>query len=260
MTRKLTILITIGVLLTALVLVMRDANIGTQALWDMSRHGSWLLPLVGVAALLDSINPCAFSVLLLTIAFLLSIGKLRSSVLTIGGSYIFGIFFVYLLIGFGLLQTMHLFDTPHFMAKVGAALLIVLGLINIANEFVPAFPVKLAIPHAAHHKMAVLMQRASIPTALVLGGLVGLCEFPCTGGPYLLVLGLLHDQVTYYTGASYLVLYNLIFVAPLVLILLIASDRAVLGKVQEWQQNRKKSMRWGGGAAMIALGVAIFFL
>ncbi|UCG95957.1 MAG: hypothetical protein JSW31_09945 [Burkholderiales bacterium] len=258
MTRKLTFLVSFGLLLVGLVLVLKTGNIGTAALWDLSGGGAWLLPLVGTAALIDSINPCAFSILLVTIAFLLSIGKLRASVLGIGAAYIFGIFLVYLMIGLGLLQTLHVFDTPHFMAKVGASLLIALGLINIANEIFPSFPVKLAIPHAAHGKMATLMEKASVPTAVVLGGLVGLCEFPCTGGPYLMVVGLLHDHMTYYSGVAYLLLYNVLFVLPLVIILLIASDKALLHRVQQWQQGRKKSMRWGGGLAMIGLGAFIF--
>jgi len=260
MSRKLTGLIIGGAVFVGLVFLFRIGNIGTTALWNVSEGGKWLLPLVGVAALIDSINPCAFSILLLTIAFLLSIGKLRSSVLQIGSSYIFGIFAVYLLIGLGLLQTLHIFETPHFMAKVGATLLVLLGMVNVVNEFVPAFPVKLSIPHAAHRKIAVLMERASVPTAFVLGGLVGLCEFPCTGGPYLMVLGLLHDQTTYYTGVAYLILYNLIFILPLVLILLVASDKSLLARVQAWQQKERKAMRFGGGAAMVALGLFIFVI
>ena len=260
MTKKLSFLVASTLLLFGLVTLFRLENIGTTALWNLSEGGTWLLPLIGVAALIDSINPCAFSVLLVTIAFLLSIGKIRSSVLAIGGAYILGIFLVYLVIGLGLLQTLHIFDTPHFMAKVGASALIVLGLINITKEFFPAFPLKLGIPQAAHQKIAVLMEKASVPTAVALGVLVGLCEFPCTGGPYLMVLGLLHDYATYYTGAAYLVMYNLIFILPLVLILLIASDQTLLGKVQAWQQGERKVMRWGGGLAMVALGGIIFLI
>jgi len=73
-----------------------------------------------------------------------------------------------------------------------------------------------------------------------------------------MVLGLLHDHATYFTGVAYLILYNLIFVLPLVLILLIASDRTLLAKVQAWQQGERKVMRWGGGLAMVALGLTIF--
>lgn len=260
MDRKLALIVSAGVSLAALVTVFKLGNFGTTALWNVSDGGSWLLPLVGAAALIDSVNPCAFSILLLTIAFLLSIGKLRSNVLQIGSAYIAGIFVVYLLIGLGLLQTLHIFDTPHFMAKVGAALLVLLGAINVLNEFVPAFPIKLALPHAAHRQIAVLMEQASVPTAFVLGGLVGVCEFPCTGGPYLMVLGLLHDQTTYFSGVGYLILYNVIFILPLVLILLVASDEALLGKVQAWQQQKRQAMRLGGGSAMMALGLLIFAL
>ena len=260
MDKKLALVVAAGLSLLGLVFLFKLGNVGSTALWNLSDEGRWLLPLVMVAALIDSINPCAFSILLLTIAFLLSIGKLRSSVLQIGSAYIAGIFVVYLLIGLGLLQALHLFETPHFMAKVGAALLVALGILSVANEWVPAFPIRLGIPQAAHHKMAVLMERASVPTAFLLGGLVGLCEFPCTGGPYLMVLGLLHDQDTYATGVGYLILYNAVFILPLVLVLLLGSDKTLLDKVQAWQQQKRKAMRLGGGAAMVALGLLIFAL
>jgi len=257
---KIVVFVVLAIGLAAMVAFFRYSENATQILWDISGGGKWLLPLVGVSALIDSINPCAFSILLLTIAFLFSIGRLRSSILKIGGLYILGIFLVYMLIGLGILQTLHLFNTPHFMAKVGAGLLVLLGGINLINEFFPAFPIKLRIPHAAHRKMAELMEKGSLPTAFILGGLVGICEFPCTGGPYLMVLGLLHDQTTYLMGLGYLVLYNLIFILPLVIILAIASDKVLLEKAQVWQRKERGIMRIGGGIAMIILGIFIFFL
>lgn len=260
MNKKLAILISAGILFLGAVAFFKFGNIGTTALWSISNEGKWLLPLVGVAALIDSINPCAFSILILTIAFLFSIGKFRSNILKIGSSYVAGIFIIYMLIGLGILQTLHLFNTPHFMAKVGALLLIALGAINLINEFFPSFPIKLRIPHAAHRTMAELMEKGSIPTAFLLGGLVGLCEFPCTGGPYLMVLGLLHDQATYLKGLGYLLLYNAIFILPLIIILLISCNEALLQKVKSWQQKERSLMRLGGGIAMIVLGAIIFFL
>lgn len=251
-------------ILAALIVIVLALFFGSISsaplLWKISNKGAWFTPLLVVAAIVDSINPCAFSILILTIAFLLSLGKLRSGILKIGGAYIFGIFLVYILIGLGILQALHLFNTPHFMAKVGAILLVALGGINLINEFFPAFPIKLRIPQAAHNNMAVLMEKASMPTALVLGGLVGLCEFPCTGGPYLMVLGLLHDRATAITGFGYLMLYNLIFILPLIVILLIASNGALLAKVQEWRKSETRNMRFWGGIAMVVLGVIIFFL
>lgn len=249
-----------AVLLFGGVILLKTGNIGTTALWNLSGEGKWMLPLVGVAALIDSINPCAFGILLLTIAFLLSLQKTRMSILKIGSVYILGLVTVYILIGLGILQALHIFNTPHFMAKVGAALLIVLGGINLINEFFPSFPIKLRIPQVAHDKMATLMNKASLPAVFLLGALVGLCEFPCTGGPYLMVIGLLHDQGTYLSGVGYLLLYNLIFILPLVVILLIASDGSLVEKVQAWKKSETKHMRLWGGIAMIILGFLIFAL
>src|SRR3989304_4600805 len=137
MPKKLSLLIAIAVLLVGSVIVFKAGNIGTTALWNWSNEGKWLLPLVLVAALIDSINPCAFSILILTIAFLFSLGRLRSHILALGAANILGIFLVYSLIGLGILQALHLFNTPHFMGKVGASLLIVLGLLGIATQYFP---------------------------------------------------------------------------------------------------------------------------
>ena len=260
MNTRIATLVGLALALAASVAFFRFGGAGTAALWEMSNEGSWLLPLVGVAALVDSINPCAFSVLLVTMAFLFSLGKLRSSVLELGAAYILGIFVVYMLIGLGMLQVLHLFETPHFMAKLGALLLVALGLVTLANHFVPSFPVKLRMPQFAHGRMARLMEKSSLPSAFALGGLVGLCEFPCTGGPYLMVIGLLHDSGTHAAGLGYLLLYNLIFVLPLVVILLLASDRTLLAKVEAWKKSNTGAMRLWGGQAMVLLGLAIFTL
>jgi len=218
------------------------------------------LPLVAAAAIIDSVNLCAFSVLLLTVGFLFSTGELRSGIVKIGGFYIAGIFLVYVLIGLGIMQTLHFFDAPHFMTKVGASLLILLGGINIINEFFPAFPIKLKIPGAAHQRMGKLIEKGSAPAAFFLGAFVGLSEFPCTGGPYLMILGFLHDHANYLKGVAYLLFYNLIFILPLVAVLFVASNKALLEKIQTWQKNKTVRIRFLSGLAMIVLGVLIFML
>jgi hypothetical protein len=169
MKKKIIIPILLAVAFFGVFFFFRFTGVGQNFLWSFSDGGKLLLPLVAVAAIIDSVNPCAFSILILTIAFLFSIGKMRSGILKIGSSYIAGLFVVYVLIGLGILRALHLFNTPNFMAKIGAVLLIVLGAINLINEFFPRFPVKLKIPNAAHHRIAGLMEKASVPTAFVLG-------------------------------------------------------------------------------------------
>ncbi|MDI6734450.1 MAG: cytochrome c biogenesis protein CcdA [Patescibacteria group bacterium] len=260
MNKKIVLFLVLLIVIFASVIYVKSSGLGSELLQNANGNKSLFLPLIVFASLVDSVNPCAFSVLLLTIAFLFSLGRTRLSILKIGSAYIFGVFLVYILIGLGILEVLNVFGAPHFMSLFGAAIIILFGLISVINEFFPDFPIKLKIPQATHDKMARLMEKASLPTAFVLGAFVGLCEFPCTGGPYLMVLGLLHDQAEFLRGFSYLILYNFIFVLPLAIILLIASDRGLLNKVQEWRKGETKKMRLWGGLIMIALGLLIFAL
>lgn len=256
------IIIILSIVATAIIalLIFKSSPVASTWIWNMSDKGAWLLPLVFFSALLDSIHPCSFSILLLTIAFLFGMQMTRKRILQVGGTYILGIFASYLLIGLGILKVLHLFNTPHFMGKLGAALLIGFGIINILNEFFPRFPIKLRLPHSAHHAMSGLMERASIVAALALGLLVGICQFPCMGGPYLMVIGLLRDQMTYVKGFGYLLFYNVILTLPLFVVLFIAADKVLVEKVQEWQKQERSTIRWVGGLLMILLGLLIYLL
>jgi len=219
-----------------------------------------LLPIVCAAALIDCVNPCAFSVLLLTIAFLISLGALRLNIIKVGAAYIAGIFIVYFLIGLGLLKAFSILGVPNIMSKIGAVILIAVGLINLINVFWKKFPLKLKIPSSSHRGIARLVEKGSIAAAFFLGALVGVCEFPCTGGPYFSILGLLHDKATYMKGAWYLVIYNLIFIAPLFIILFIASEKKLLEKVEELKKKHSARMRLWSGLAMVGLGIIIFLI
>src|SRR3972149_10047274 len=210
--KKLIIIASIILIAIVGLVILKNSPSVSSLIWNLSDQGTWLLPIVLVAALLDSVHPCSFSILLITIAFLFGMQMTRKKILQIGGIYIAGIFASYLLIGLGILKVLHLFNVPHFMGKLGATLLIVFGVLNIINELFPKFPIKLKIPSISHTAMGRLMERASFPAAFGLGLLVGICQFPCMGGPYLMVIGLLRDQVTYFTGFGYLVLYNIIII------------------------------------------------
>jgi len=240
--------------------LLKQSTLVSELLWSASGQGSWLMPLVLIAAILDSVHPCSFSILLITIAFLFGLQLTRKKIIQIGGTYIAGIFIAYLLIGLGILKILHIFNTPHFMGKLGAGLLITFGVLNLLNRFFPNFPIKLKIPTVSHIWMGKLMEKASLLAAFGLGLLVGLCQFPCMGGPYLMVIGLLRDQVTYLSGFGYLFLYNLILIIPLAVVLWITSDRLVVDRMQEWKRTKIQSVRLWAGIAMVILGLLILFL
>src|SRR3989339_658751 len=243
MKKTITILIVIIVAILGIIF-LKNSPETSSFIWSLSNSGAWLLPLVLISALLDSVHPCSFSILLITIAFLFGMQLTRKKILQVGGTYIAGIFIAYFLIGLGILKVLHLFNTPHFMGKLGASLLIIFGVINIINELFPKFPLKLKIPSFSHTTMGRLMEKASFPAAFGLGLLVGVCQFPCMGGPYLMIIGLLHDKMTYFAGFGYLTLYNLILIIPLVVVLWIAADKVIVNKIQEWKITNLKGLRF----------------
>jgi cytochrome c-type biogenesis protein len=220
----------------------------------------WLPILVGSAALVDSINPCAFSVLFLTIAFLFSLGSLRNKIIKIGLVYILGIFLTYVLIGLGVLKVLDVFGVSNIMGKVGAVFIIVFGFISLLGDLIPNFPIKLKIPEFTHQRIAVYIEKASVPASFIMGMLVGLFEFPCTGGPYVFVLGLLHDQANFLRGLIYLIIYNLIFVLPLVVALFAVANKQMLETIDKVRRGGTKRSRVILSLIMIGLGALIFVL
>jgi len=91
-----------------------------------------------------------------------------------------------------------------------------------------------------------------------MGVLVGLYEFPCTGGPYLTILGLLHDKASFIQGFFYLIYYNLIFVLPLVIILIISSRKDLFDRFQAFKSKKFAKYRFVDSLIMIGLGLIIW--
>lgn len=258
--KKIIIIISIVLIAIVGIVILKNSSVTSSIIWSISKEGTWLLPLVFISALLDSVHPCSFSILLITIAFLFGIQLSRRKILQLGGTYIVGIFTAYFLIGLGILKVLHLFNTPHFMGKLGATLLITFGVLNLLSRFFPSFPIKLKIPGVAHGAISKLMDKASFPAVFGLGLLVGICQFPCMGGPYLMVIGLLKDQVTYMGGFGYLLLYNLILISPLVVVLFISAKKELVDKMQIWKRDNIGGLKLWTGIAMIIIGILIFFI
>ncbi len=219
-----------------------------------------------IAGLADGFNPCAFTVLLLFITSLLaaaqarwaqSVASLRRRVIGLGSIYIASVFLTYLLLGIGLLSTANLFTQRHLPARLGAVFSIAMGLWMLKDYFYPELGFRLGAPAAVARWARDSARRATIP-ALVGGGvLIGLCTVPYSGAVYLAVLSLLAAQPSAVAGFGYLVLYNAMFVLPLVVILLLASARPALNRLAHWHLHHREGVRLGLGAGVVLMGFVI---
>ncbi len=215
-----------------------------------------MVPLVIVSGFLDGIHPCGFAVLLFFISLLLSLRKSRRDILFTGSAYIAGVFAAYFLIGLGILRALTLFS-PHFMAKAGAALLFAVGAINIFDGLTGR--TTLRIPKAFAPVLEKAIGKTTALAAFIAGFLVGLCAFPCAGGIYVAILGLIAAKFTFMEGMAYLVLYNLMFVLPLIIALLFASNEKVVESLERIEAGNKRNFKLVMGAGMVLLSLFILF-
>lgn len=216
-----------------------------------------VLSFVLTAGFLSSLNPCAIAVLLIFIALMFTLRKSRKVILTMGATYIASLFVTYLGIGLGILKVVNLFGIPHLLSLVGAWIVIAFGILGLKDYFLPGKYRLLSISIKGRQIVAEWAGKATIPTAAIAGLLVGLFEFPCAGAIYLAVVGLINNQETYLKGLSYLLLYNFMFVLPLIILLLITTNRLVTEKLINLDEKHSKTMRLITSFIMIATGVVI---
>ena len=218
------------------------------------------LPAMGVVlatAAVDSINPCAIGVLVLLIATLLGLAKDRKKMLTVGLIYITAVFVTYLAAGFGLLLVIQKLNIAEELSLLVGGLVVLLGLIEIKDFFWYGKGISLQISPKRAKQVKKYIENVSIPGAVFLGMFVAAVELPCTGGPYLAITTLLAKIGFGWNVFWLLVLYNFIFVLPLIVILMMVYFGVNTETVKSWKNEQKKWMRLIMGLVMVALGIAL---
>ncbi len=217
------------------------------------------IPLVISAALVDGVNPCAFAVLIFLLISIISLDSKKRMVM-VGGAFISAVFVFYLLSGLGLFAAVQVAGVARIFSFGAALLALAAGLLMLRDALSSSDTPLMAIPESRRATIDRYIKGASVPGAIVLGILVGLFELPCTGGIYLAILSLLSEQMTLSQGLPLLVLYNIIFILPLVVILLLVVWGIPPEKLTRWRKERRKLVRLLMSAVMIGIGLVVLFL
>ena len=216
------------------------------------------LPTLGIvlgSAAIDSINPCAIGVLILMISVVLSSQGTTRRMLLLGALYIFAIYLTYLSAGLGLvyfLASIPLFVTEYLSIIVGS-FIILAGLIEVKDFFWYGRGFSLGIPVVFTKKIHKLSKNLTVPGVMILGAFVAGVELPCTGAPYLAIITILSMNFNL-TAFLLLVFYNIIFVLPLLIILILVAFGMKVQRVKQWKQESRGYMRLFIGLLLIGLG------
>lgn len=192
-----------------------------------------LLAVVG-SGLVDGLNPCAFATIIFFIAYLAFIGRKGRDVLLTGIAFAAGVFIAYFLLGVGLLRVLEAVNMTHlgrWLYLVIAALCLILAVVNLTDFF----RAREGKPEEMQMRLPMRMRRwinkiiregapvrAYALVALITGFVVSLIELACTGQIYIVVLSALSQPTLRTRALGYLVIYNLAFIMPLIIVFLLA--------------------------------------
>lgn len=191
------------------------------------------------AGLADGINPCAFAVIVFFVSFLAAYKYTKKEIIVVGTAYCSSVFLAYLLMGLGAFHALYAMKGFRYVTLAvqwGTILLCVIFLALSLYDFIVYQRTKksekmlLQLPKSYKeyiHKVMRFFLRDKhssmwrlLLAAAAVGFVVSGVEAVCTGQVYLptCVVILKEAGSQSWKAAEYLILYNLMFVLPLVLV------------------------------------------
>jgi cytochrome c biogenesis protein CcdA len=225
---------------------------------------------VAIAGLVDGVNPCAFTTLIFLLSSLALAGRGRREMLIIGSLFSLAVFATYTAIGLGLFAALR---AANEIALVGrllrwalAAVLVGLAGASLydyslvrrgrAGEILLQLPgfLKLRIHEAIRNRARKRARALAVAgSSLVLGFLVSIFEFACSGQVYLPTLAYLARTKS--GGVGLLVAYNLFFIAPLLAVFVASYLGAGSRRIAEIFSARMGAVKLALAAVFLALAI-----
>jgi cytochrome c biogenesis protein CcdA len=261
-------------------LLQRYAPSGAPAFWQdldsgdgrssIVRRFQSMGPLaVVLAALIDGINPCAFATILFFVSYLAVSRRGRGALIAIGLAFTAGVFVTYTLVGLG---AMSLLRWAHATRLVGTIIYGVLGLGCLVlagfsvHDYVLArqgklHEMKLNLPEKLRERIKGRIRAGSgafAGAAFVSGLVVSLLELACTGQVYLPTISFVVSIPSMRaSGVAYLLLYNAVFVVPLLVVLFMAVYGVSASRFQDWFVRHAATAKLVMAILFVVLGLLL---
>ena len=162
--------------------------------------------------------------------------------------------------GLGLYSIVTQFETTHKFMMVIGVLAILIGLFNIKDYFWYGKGFLMEVPMSWRTKLKSLIHSITNPVgAFFIGIVISLFLLPCTSGPYIVITSMLGHSETFFHAFVLLVLYNLVFILPMVLIVIGVSFGMDVSRAEEVRQKNLQRLHLIAGVIMLLMGIAILF-
>jgi cytochrome c biogenesis protein CcdA len=230
---------------------------------------------VFIAGLIDGLNPCAFATIIFLVSYLAFLGKANKEILTYGIIFTLGVFIAYILTGMGLMAGLRQLSGFPLITKgiyfVIGIFAFVLGTLSFYDylQFRSGHmeKMKLQLPMALKKRIHGIIRiqtrsaKAGFLGTFVLGFVIAITEVVCTGQVYLPTIGYIMTLPKLKVHAfSYLVLYNIAFIIPLVGIFVAAFFGVTSERMALVTKRHTGTVRLLTGILFICLGLSLFVI
>ena len=192
--------------------------------------------------LIDGINPCAFAVIVFFISFLGVYGYKKAEIIYVGTFYCLAVFITYLLIGLGFFNFFYSLEQTYLIIKAFYYFVALFCFLMAIAALYDYYKFKktgrseeaiLQLPKFLKKRINVVIgsrmreKKGGVwglcISSFVVGFLVSLLEAVCTGQVYLpTIVFILKNTDLKLKAATYLFLYNFMFILPLIVIFLLS--------------------------------------
>ena len=217
-----------------------------------------LIKVLSLAAV-DAVNPCALAVLSLILIAIISYNpQKRKNILWAGMAFVLSVFIMYLIYGLIIIKSFQLIQalasTRIWLYKILGIIAIILGTLKLRDVIYSKSVCKV------NPRINKIIAKVTSPKGAFLTGIfVTIFLLPCTIGPYVICGGILSAHCLW-NIFPLLLLYNFIFIVPmLIIVLLIYFSLSKVKDISAWQAKKMKYLDSIAGIIMILLGIIMFF-
>ncbi|HEX8297092.1 MAG TPA: hypothetical protein VF593_12380, partial [Chthoniobacteraceae bacterium] len=227
--------------------------------------------LVAAAGLLDGINPCAFATIIFLLSYLQIARRSPPEILAVGAAFIAAVFLTYFAVGLGLAQVLTKIAALRTAGTLLNYLLAAFALIVAALSFRDAqlaaqgrhAEMTLQLPGMLKERIRTTIRTGARATRFVAaafgaGIVISLLELACTGQVYLpTILYMLRAGESGAVG--HLLIYNVAFVLPLVVVFLLAWSGLRSEALVRFQQRHTAWVKVLTGVLFLLLAALLLF-
>lgn len=222
------------------------------------------------AGLVDGLNPCAFATLIFFVSYLAISGRKGTQILLVGAAFTLGVFIAYLAVGLGFYKVLEtlgaLLETiSRWVYAVTALLCAVLAVFSF-RDYLKARrgeigEMSMNLPHGLRMRINQVIRenravRAYAAGAFITGLVVSFLELACTGQIYLPTIIFVSSIPELRAQAIvYLLLYNLMFIVPLVVVFILAYYGTTSRDLTAFLQRRAAAVKLGMTVLFVSLAV-----